>query len=136
MMRTFAKATGIWLIIVVAAILNGLLREKVLVPAIGAGMSLPMSGITLSLLIMLTAYYLIPAIGKNYSQVFVLIGLLWVVLTLSFEYLFAHYVLGKSWAEINDVFNIMDGNLFIAALFTAAVAPWLVARVRGLMCAE
>ena len=133
-MRTSAKATGIWLIIVVAAILNGLLREQVLAPAIGAQMSLPLSGITLSLLVVLIAYYLLPGIGKNSTRVFVMIGLLWVLLTLSFEYLFGHYVLGKSWAEINAVFNIKDGNLFLAVLFTTAVATWLVARVMGLLC--
>jgi hypothetical protein len=136
MTGAFAKATGIWLIILVMAILNGLLREKVMAPAIGAELSLPLSGITLSLLVLLVAYFLVPVIGKNNSHVFVLVGLLWVMLTLSFEYLFGHYVLGKSWTEINEVFDIKAGNLFIAVLFTAAFAPWLVARVRGLLCAR
>jgi hypothetical protein len=75
---------------------------------------------------------MIPLVGRQAPRVFVLIGLFWVTLTLGFEYLFGHYVLGKSWTAINAVFNVSDGNLFIAALLSAGVAPWAVARAKGL----
>lgn len=131
MATAFLKATGIWLIIVVAAILNGFIREKVFTPILGAQSSLPLSGITLSLLIFVIAYFLVPFIGRHRAQVYLLIGLLWVVLTLSFEYSFGFFVLGRSLAEINAVFNIKEGNLFIVAVLSSAIAPWLVAKVRG-----
>jgi hypothetical protein len=126
-------ATGIWLVILIAAMVNGLVREKVLTPVFGEQISLPLSGITLSLLILLVAWLLVPSAGKHSGRTFVLIGLLWVVLTLAFEYLFGHYFLGRSWAEVNEVFDLTDGNLLLLALCTAALAPWWVARVRGLL---
>jgi hypothetical protein len=132
MVVAFTKAIAIWLIIVVAAVLNGLLREQVLTPLFGTQISLPLSGITLSLIIIVITYYLIPTIGKHRSQVFMFIGLLWVALTLSFEYLFGHFVLGKSWTEINAVFSLEGGNLFVLAVICTASAPWFVAKVRGM----
>ena len=133
MFTTFSKAAGIWLIIVIAAILNGFIREKALTPLFGTQTSLPLSGITLSLLIIIIAYFLIPSIGKQHSQVYLLIGLLWVILTLSFEYLFGYFVSGKSLAEINQVFKLKDGNLFTVAVLISAVAPWLVAKFKGIV---
>jgi hypothetical protein len=132
MVVAFTKAIAIWLIIVVAAVLNGLLREQVLTPLFGTQISLPLSGITLSLIIIVITYYLIPTIGKHRSQVFMFIGLLWVALTLSFEYLFGHFVLGKSWTEINAVFSLEGGNLFVLAVICTASAPWFVAKFRGM----
>jgi hypothetical protein len=133
MAAAFIKSIGIWLIIVLAAILNGFIREKALMPIFGIQASLPLSGITLSLLILIIAYFLVPLIGKHHGRVFFFIGVLWVGLTLAFEYLFGHFVLGKSWAEINDVFNLKDGNLFVVAVFISAAAPWLVAKLRGIL---
>ncbi len=132
MIPIFVKATGIWLVIVVAAILNGFVREKILTPILGAQFSLPLSGITLSVLIFVITYFLVPFIGRYRGQVFLLTGLLWVALTLSFEYSFGYFVLEKSLSEISTVFNITEGNLFVLTVICSAVAPWLTAKVRGI----
>ena len=47
------KAIGIWLVFVISAILNGVFREKVLVPAIGTSIALPLSGVILAALVFL-----------------------------------------------------------------------------------
>lgn len=130
-LKLLMKISMVWLLLMVSAIGNGLLRDKILVPAIGAEMALPASGITLSLLILLLSWFLVPLIVNSKAQALVT-GALWVVLTLSFEYLFGYYVLEKTLAEIHQVFALAQGNLFVLALFTCAVAPWLVARIRGI----
>ncbi len=126
------KGIGIWLIIVIAAILNGTLREKLLVPVIGSGMALPLSGLTLSILVFIVSLTFIPYIGASEPKVYMAIGLLWVVLTLSFEFIFGHFVVGRSWQEIMQVFNIKKGDLFILVLLVTAFSPWLAAKVKGL----
>lgn len=133
MASIITKAIGIWLLIVAAAILNGLIRDTVLTYIIGSAGALPLSGITLSLLILLITWLLVPILGRHRGIVFMSVGLLWVLLTLSFEYLFGHFVLAKPWNEINAVFNVMDGNLFVVALITAAAAPWWAAKLRGML---
>ncbi len=133
MSNTLFKATGIWLVIVVAAILNGVFREKVLVPAIGASMGLPLSGVLLAVLVFLVTLLLVPFIASSESKAYIWVGIFWVILTLFFEFLFGHFVAGKSWQEIMQVFNIKTGDLFIFVLFVTAISPWLSAKLRGIL---
>ena len=132
MLITLLKATGIWLVLVLMAMINGLIREKVITPIIGPQISLPVSGVILSILIFMISYFLIPLIREKNRQVFIYIGLYWVALTLSFEYLLGYFIMGKSWTEINQVFAITHGNLFIIVLLISAVSPWLVAKIKGI----
>ncbi len=133
MSSTIFKATGIWLVIVSAAILNGVFREKVLVPAIGASMALPLSGVLLAVLVFLVTLLLVPFIASSESKAYIWVGIFWVILTLFFEFLFGYFVAGKSWQEIMQVFNIKTGDLFIFVLFVTAISPWLSAKLRGIL---
>ena len=133
MSNTLFKATGIWLVIVAAAILNGVFREKVLVPAIGASMALPLSGVLLAVLVFLVTLLLVPFIAPSESKAYIWVGIFWVILTLFFEFLFGYFAAGKSWQEIMQVFNIKTGDLFILVLFVTAIAPWLSAKLRGIL---
>lgn len=123
------KSVGIWLLIVIAAIINGAIRDKLLTPIIGAHLSLPISGITLSFLVLVITYFAIPFFGNIKSRVYILIGLFWIILTLAFEYLFGHYVIGKSWYEINQVFDVYNGNLFTVVLVVTGLSPWAAAKL-------
>ena len=132
MLTILLKATGIWLLIVIAAIINGVIREKLIVPMAGIETALPLSGITLSIIIFLISLVSVPFIGAMESKTFLTIGVLWVLLTLSFEFLFGHYIVGKSWKEIMQVFNMQKGDLFIVVLFVTALSPWVAAKLRGI----
>ncbi|HEX9758126.1 MAG TPA: hypothetical protein VGB26_10035 [Nitrospiria bacterium] len=125
------KALAVWLVMVVAAILNGILREKVLLPLLGNQISLPLSGILLSILVFLITFLFIPFFGKLDGKTYIGIGILWVLLTLVFEFLFGHFVVGKTLKEIVQVFNLFEGNFFVLPLLTSAVSPWIAAKLRG-----
>jgi hypothetical protein len=127
------KSAGIWFVIFVAAVLNGTLREKVLMPAMGKSIALPLSGAILAVLVFLMTLLLVPLMGRKDGQTFLGVGVFWVILTLSLEILFGHFVAGKPWSEIWEVFNVMKGDLFVLVLFVTAVSPWLTAKIRGLI---
>ena len=133
MVSLVVKATGVWLIIVIAAIFNGLLREKVLTSLIGARFSLPVSGLLLSLLVLLVAFIFVPFFNTQQPGIYFVVGILWVALTLAFELLFGHFVLQKSWQEIIRVFDLRNGDLFAVVLLITAIAPWLAAKARGIL---
>lgn len=126
------KATGIWVLIVIAAIINGVIREKLIVPMAGIETALPLSGVTLSIIIFLISLASVSFIGAMETKTFLTIGVLWVLLTLSFEFLFGHYVVGKPWKEIMQVFNMQKGDLFVVVLFVTALSPWVAAKIRGI----
>lgn len=133
MIKVLVKAVAIWCLMVLVAIINGLLRDEILTPLLSSNISLPVSGITLSILILLLTYASIAFIGVTRAAACFMVGLLWLVLTLIFEYAFGHYVAGKSWFEINQVFDLTKGDLFIVVLIVFALSPWLTARLKGLI---
>lgn len=133
MMSLFVKTLGIWLVMVMAAIVNAAIREKAIAPAIGPKAALPVSGLTLSLFIFLIVYAAIPLFGSLQPKTCFQIGLVWVALTLCFEFLFGHFGAGKSWREILQVFNVARGDLFMVALITTLISPWIAAKLRGLV---
>lgn len=128
---TLARAAGAWLIIVPAAVLNGLARDKLFAPLLGEIAALPLSGVTLSALIFVVTWFTVPRLRLKRASVCWLVGLLWVTLTLTFEYGFGHYLAGKPWQEINRVFAVSEGNLFILVLAALLTAPWITAKLRG-----
>lgn len=131
MTMVIVKAIGIWCILVVCAVFNGLLRENILNPFWGEDIALPVSGLILSLIILAVTWLFIPFIGARQTMDYWLIGALWLGITLAFEFLLGHYVMGKSWKDILQVFNLFKGNLFLLTLLASTLAPWLMARIRG-----
>jgi len=130
MVEILLKATGIWFVIVIVAIFNGIFREKILVNLIGSKLALPLSGVLLAILVFLITLIFIPFIGSSVAKTYVWIGLFWLILTLSFEFLFGHFLAKKTWHEIMQVLNIKNGNLFIFVLFVTVISPWLAAKVK------
>ena len=65
-MKKYIQAVGIWFLIIPIAILNGGLRENVL-NKLGS-ISLPLSGIILSICVFVIAYLLIPKIKNCTSK--------------------------------------------------------------------
>jgi hypothetical protein len=124
------KATIIWTIIAAFAIANGALRELVLAPAIGARIALLLSGILLCAIVFLVTWCCYRLIAGRRKLTYLLIGLQWVLMTLSFEFVSGHFVAGKPWPEIFRVFNLMQGDLFIVVLAVSLVSPLLVAKIR------
>ena len=126
------KATGIWFILVIIAILNAVVRDKILEPLIGRT-ALPVSGLLLSLFIFIAAFVSVPLMGSSNSKDYGIVGIAWFGLTLGFELLFGRFVTGKSWQAIMGVFNILKGDLFSIALLTCLVSPWVSAKLRNLI---
>lgn len=127
------RAICLWWFIFLVAIANGLFREGVLSPVLGSGLALPVSGVLLSILILLVAFATVPFLKTGKAFALLLVGLLWVALTLAFEFLFGHFVAGKSLPELLKVFDVLGGDLFLVALCVTAIAPWVAARARGLL---
>lgn len=117
---------------VITAIFNAAIREKILLTWLGTW-SVTVSGLSLSLLIFLVTLAIIPVFATHKSFDYWFIGSLWLILTLSFEFLFGHYQRGQSWAEILEIFAIHRGNLMTLVLIITLLSPYLAAKLRGLI---
>lgn len=130
MVKVMLKAVVIWLLILVLAIANGVLRQAVLVPWLGAAPGLAFSGVLLSCLVLACAYASGPWLKVRTPRGLVLQGLAWLALTLAFEFSFG-LLQGKSMIEILAAYRFEGGNLWPVVLAVTALAPWLAARLRG-----
>lgn len=119
------KSLIAWSLILFLAVANGALREAVLIPSLGRSAGLILSGVLLSVFVVLVAYALVRiAQGITLPQG-LLVGVLWLCLTLAFEFSFGHYVQHKSWPELLDAYTFKDGNLWLVVLLVTLLAPCL-----------
>ena len=98
--RTIIRSLAVWLLIIVAEILHGILRAIVLVPMVGEFRSNQIGVFTGSAIIVVIAYLTIRWIGAKRANEVLLVGLIWLVLTVAFEVLFGRFVVGLSWERI------------------------------------
>lgn len=125
-MKKYIQAIGIWLLIIPLAILNGGLRENVL-NKLGS-ISLPLSGIILSICIFIIAYWLIPKIKNCTSKDYIVFGVIWFILTNLFD-LFMYISEGGGIHDLLNSYNFLDGNLWILVVITTLLSPLLVVKI-------
>ena len=125
------KSLIIWFYFIPIAILNGGLREYVLVKTIGAEWALPVSGITLSVCIFLITWLLLPRMIKAFtSKDGWLIGIGWALLTIVFEFA-AGLAGGNTVSELLAAYNPLSGNLWLLVLLTTLLSPVIVRKVKA-----
>lgn len=113
------------------AVLNGGLRELLLDPWIGARSGHVASTILLCFVIQLVAWLAISWIGARTRRDALRVGLLWLVLTVAFEFLAGHYFFGNSWGTLLADYNLFAGRIWTLVLLADLLAPLLAFRLRG-----
>lgn len=120
----------IWLLIAFFAVLNGFFREFVLNKIFNNKVSLVLSGFSLSAIVFLTVYIVMPWLEPKSFSGLLFIGTIWVLTTLLFEYGLG-YLQKKNLSEINQVFDISSGNLFSLVLLVTLFSPLVAGYFRG-----
>jgi hypothetical protein len=55
----------------------------------------------------------------------IIIGIIWVGLTVAFEFISGHYVVGNPWSRLLRDYNIFAGRVWIFVPIWVGIAPWL-----------
>jgi len=127
------RSLVVWLCLMAIAIGNGVAREALLVPRLGAAAAHVVSTLLLGLFILAVAYVAIPWLAPESLGRAVVIGSLWLVLTLAFEFGFGHWVAGKSWHELFQDYDLLEGRVWAFIPVVTALAPAFAAKVRGVL---
>jgi hypothetical protein len=125
------RAIAIWLCILVCAILNGALRQGVLLARYGEQTGRALSTLLLCAAILVVTWLAIPWIGPREPRHALGVSALWLTMTLAFEFGFGR-MRGMSWKALFEDYNLAAGRIWILVLIVTAIAPWAMARVRGL----
>ncbi len=120
-----------WLILPILGIINGSIREfgyKHLMGELTAHQISTLTGIVFFGLYIwfLTGVWRIESAGQA-----VAIGLIWLGLTILFEFVFGHYVMKHPWSRLFQDYNILKGRLWVLVLVWTTIAPYVFFRIRS-----
>ena len=119
----------VWFLIILAESVHGVLRTMLLEPLIG-DLSARQIGVVIgTAMILAITFIFVRWLKGNSGRQFLLIGLMWVVLTVGFEILLGRYVMSLSWERIWSDYDVANGGLMLFGLLAMLFAPWIMAKL-------
>lgn len=88
---------------------------------------------TLTLIIMYAVYaWVVFSFLRLYSPGQAIgVGLMWMVLTVVFEFGVGHYVLGDPWGDLLHAYNIVQGRVWGLFILWVGLAPYVIYRIKA-----
>jgi hypothetical protein len=126
------RAILIWVLLAAVGVGNGIFRGVFMVTRLGDQRAHVVSTVILCALILVLVLAFIKWVGPNTVLQASLVGLLWAVLTLSFEFLAGHYLFGNSWEKLLADYNIWRGRIWVLVPIVLYLAPRWAFRLRGM----
>ena len=123
------RAFALWLLILVFAIANGGFREAVLLNTFPRDTAYTLSGLLLIACILGIAILTIKWLGKLTYPQYALIGVLWLFLTIAFEFGFG-LLRHQTMDSLLEAYQFKDGNIWPIVLVVTTIAPAIAARIR------
>ena len=125
------RALLVWFVIIGVETVHGILRGLFLAPLIGDFPARRVSVFTGSVLIFLVTYVFIRWIAATTRIQLVSVGLMWVVLTILFEFGLGRFVLDLPWERLTEDYDVTRGGLLGFGLLFMAATPTLVTMLRS-----
>lgn len=118
-----------WFPMLLLAICNGALRDMVYKKYTG---ELPAHQLSTISLILLFAFYIYVVVNKipihSVNQAMI-IGIMWLMMTLLFEFGFGR-IRGNSWAKLLHDYNILEGRIWVLVPLWVLLAPLIFYKFR------
>ncbi len=129
----YLRSVVTWVALAVLAVANGAVRNALISPRIGeSGGHVVATGMLCALIILVTMS-LIKWLGPESGNDAVKIGLLWLLMTVAFEFLAGHFLFGHPWSRLFADYNVAKGRVWVLVLIATFFAPLLSARFRKLV---
>ena len=127
------RALLVWILIIAAETVHGIVRNVALMPMVGDFRARQISVFTGAAIIFSLTYLCVRWIRANSKGQLFLVGALWLVLTLLFEFGLGRFVLKLSWERLTEDYNVAQGGLLPIGLVLLFLSPFLAARLRRLI---
>ena len=118
--------TLFWLGMPLLAILNAIVREKVYKNALGELAAHQLSTVILIILIGIYVWLINLSWKLESAGQALIIGGIWLGLTVSFEFGFGRLVMKHSWKRLLHDYNIMKGRVWILVLLWTLLSPLVI----------
>ncbi len=126
-----AKYSLAWVPMVFIAILNGAFREFVIAKSLPELRAHQLSCLTGVLLFAVYTWLIGLKWPLQSARQALAVGLVWLVLTVAFEFVFGHFVAHHSWERLFQDYNILAGRLWVLALLAVTFLPLIVFKLRA-----
>ena len=117
-----------WFPMVLIAIANGALRQFAYREYLGELRAHQLSTVSGVAILGIYIWFLIQRWKLSSTSEAIRIGLLWLVMTVMFEFVFGHFVMGHPWATLLHDYNLLEGRLWIVVLIWVTIAPYVFYR--------
>ena len=115
-----------WFGLMILAIINGSIRHYLIEPKIIELRAHQISCFTGILLfwgftLMVNKFYPIQSSTQAWT-----ISVLWLIMTVIFEFGFGHYIMKNPWSKLLADYNLLKGRLWVLVLIYTTISPYLV----------
>ena len=124
------RAFAVWLLLMAAEVVHGILRAIFLVPVVGDFRARQIGVFSGSAIVVLLTLLTIRWMRVSSTRACLAIGITWAVMTLVFEISFGRW-LGASWQRLLSDYDLVHGGLMPIGLLVLIVSPLLAARLRS-----
>jgi hypothetical protein len=118
-----------WLVMLLASIANGVVRDFTYGKHMSELSAHQLSTVISVLVLAIVIWFFVKKYPPASTQQAALTGILWMTLTIAFEFLFFHYVGGHSWSALLANYNVFNGRVWVALLIWVAIAPYIFFRI-------
>ncbi|HKI97157.1 MAG TPA: hypothetical protein VKB51_01660 [bacterium] len=127
MRSLFVKAIWVWLAFFVLAVLNGILRDAVYVPQWGAFWGRIAGTPILCVAMLIVMYVFLRRNAGALTRVRLIgLGVLWLVLSVFFEFAVSHWVMEDPWNVILAHYSVMQGQLRVLVRLVELAGPFVL----------
>jgi hypothetical protein len=123
----------IWLVIISAEVVHGILRGLLLAPAVGDFRARQIAVFSGIIIIFTIAYFSVRWIRASGIQEHLAVGFMWLFFTVAFEILIGRYVAVYSWERILSDYNMVKGGLLPIGMLAMAFIPSAAAKIRKII---
>lgn len=124
-MKIFYKHILWWFTFPFVAILNGALREVAYKKLVGDLAAHQISTATGIFFFGIIFYFIFKKWKIESSKHAIFTGIIWLGLTILFEFGFGHYIMGNPWEKLLHDYNLAEGRVWSLFLVWITVAPFV-----------
>ena len=120
-----------WFPMIIIGILNGVLRKACYENALGELRAHQLSTFSGAILFGIYIWLISRYLPFESGSQALLVGVMWLIMTIGFEFLFGHFVVGHSWETLFQDYNILKGRLWGLILVWITIAPYCFFRLQN-----
>ncbi|KQC14660.1 MAG: hypothetical protein APR63_05370 [Desulfuromonas sp. SDB] len=119
-----------WIPGVPIGIINGIIRNSLYQPHLPELIAHQISAVSFIVLFGIYVWFILKWLNLNSVNEAVVLGLIWLGLTIAFEFLFGHFVVGHPWSKLFHDYNIAAGRVWILVLIWIVSSPSIFYRIQ------